>query len=213
MNVIAQKLGSEADPIRQGLFACQPMSEFARRLKLDGKPGPFQTFVEAVGLANSGKTEEAKSRFRSILVIPNMETRTTLWVWSALRELGEHPDAGSAKEVLGAVVEVPMRGAYDTLAAYRDGSARYLNFSGAAIFWDARDETLAILSRAFIAASVSVGSQAKPRIDVSLPRQGTQLTLLTRSGPYVVTEVPPNVMKPASALMFELMRRAKQAKR
>ena len=111
------------------------------------------------------------------------------------------------------VVEVPMRGAYDTLAAYQDGSARYLNFSGAAIFWDARDEAVTTLCRGFIASSVSVGAQAKPRTGLSLPKQGAQLTLLTRSGPYVVTEIPPTVMKPASALMVELMQRAKQVKK
>ena len=88
-HVEAQKLGSESDPIRQGLFASEPMNVFAQRLKLDGKPGPFQTFVEAVELANSGKKEEAKSRLRSILELPNLETRITLLVWSALRELGE----------------------------------------------------------------------------------------------------------------------------
>lgn len=209
----AQKLGSESDPIRQGLFASEPMNVFAQRLKLDGKPGPFQTFVEAVELASSGKKEEAKSRFRSILVLPNLEIRITLLVWSALRELGEDPDAKSAKEVLGVVAEVPMRGAYDTLAAYQDGSARYLNLSGAAIFCDARDEAVATLCRGFIASSVSAGAQAKPRTGVSLPTQGAQLTLLTRSGPYVVTEIPPTVMKPASALMLELMHRAKEAKK
>jgi hypothetical protein len=209
----AQKLGSEADPIRQGLFASEPMNVFAQRLKLDGNPGLFYTFVEAVELANSGKKEEAKAHLRSILDLPNLETRIMLLVWSALRELGEDLDAKSAKEVLGVVVEVPMRGAYDTLAAYQDGSARYLNFSGAAIFWDARDEAVTTLCRGFIASSVSVGAQAKPRRGLSLPKQGAQLTLLTRSGPYIVTEIPPTVMKPASALMVELMHRAKQAKK
>ena len=209
----AQKLGSEPDPILQGLFASEPMNVFAQRLKLDGKPGPFQTFVEAVELANSGKKYEAKFRLRSILDLPNLETRITLLVWSALRELGENPDAKSAKEVLGVIVEVPMRGAYDTLAAYQDGSARYLNFSGSAIFWDPHDEAVTSLCRGFITSSLSVGAHAKPRTGVSLPKQGAQLTLLTRSGPYVVTEIPPTVMKPASALMVELMHRAKQVRK
>jgi hypothetical protein len=128
------KLGSEADPIRQGLFASQPMDVLIQRLKLDGSPGLFQTFADAVELARADKKGEAKSRLHSILDTPNLETRIQLWAWSALRELGEQPDAKSAKEVLGVVIEVPMRGAYDTLAGYQDGSARYLNFSGKAIF-------------------------------------------------------------------------------
>ena len=189
------------------------MNVFAQRLNLDAKPGPFHTFVEAVELADSGKKEEAKARLRNVLSLPNLETRVTLRVWSALRELGEDPDAKSATEVRGAVVEVPMRGAYDTLAAYQDGSARYLNFSGAGIFWDARDGAITTLCRRFIASSVSVGTQVKPRTGVLLPKQGAQLTLLTRSGLYAVPTIPPSVMKPASALVIELMSRAKQAKK
>ena len=81
------KLGSEADPIRQALFACQSMEVLLQRLKLDGSTGPFQSFADAVQLAKAGKKEEAKSRFRGILGLPNVETRIQLWVWSALREL------------------------------------------------------------------------------------------------------------------------------
>src|SRR5947209_7738371 len=91
----APKLGSEADPIRQGLFACQPMNVLVQRLKLDGSPGPLQKFADAAELANSGKKEDAKSRLRSILGLPDLETRIQLWVWSALRELGERPDPTS----------------------------------------------------------------------------------------------------------------------
>jgi hypothetical protein len=36
-------------------------------------------------------------------------------------ELGKQPDAKFGKEVLGVVIEAPMRGAYDTLAGYQDG--------------------------------------------------------------------------------------------
>src|SRR5450432_1017208 len=115
----APKLASEADPIRQGLFACQPIRVLVQGLKLDGRPGPFQTIADAVALANAGKKDEARSRLRSILELPNLETRIQLWVWSALRELGEQPEPKSGTEVLGVVVELPMRGGYDTLAAYQ----------------------------------------------------------------------------------------------
>jgi len=205
----APKLGSEADPIRQGLFACQPMNVLVQRLKLDGSPGPLQTFADAAALANSGKKEDAKSRLRSILGFPNLETRIQLWVWSALRELGERPDPKSGTEVLGVVVEMPMRGAYDTLAAYQDGSARYLNFSGAAIFWDARDATIKSLCQRLIGSTISESPRAVPRQDIMLPKSGTQVTLLTRSGMYVISEPPQSVVAAGSALMLELMQRAK----
>jgi len=211
-NSDAPKLGSDGDLIRQGLFACQPLNVLVQRLKLDGSPGPFQTFADAAELASAGKKEEAKSRLRSILALPNLETRIQLWVWSALRELGENPDPKSGKEVLGVVVEVPMRGAYDTLAAYRDGSARYLNFSGAAIFWDVRDVKIDSLCQRLIDSAIPENPRSVPRHDPMLPKSGTQLTLLTRSGMYVISEPPESIMTAGSALMLELMQRAKAKK-
>jgi hypothetical protein len=211
-NPEASKVGSDGDPIRQGLFASQPLSVLVQRLKLDGSPGPFQTIADASELAKAGKTEEAKSLLRSILLRPNLETRIQLWVWSGLRELGEQPDAKSGGEVLGVVIEVPMHEAYDTLAAYQDGSARYLNFSGAAIFWDAPDPTIQSLCRRFIESSASAGSQARSRKDVSLPRSGIQVTLLTRAGMFAIPNPPQSVIAAASNLMMEMMRRANEKK-
>ncbi len=54
------------------------------------------------------------------------ESRTRLWAWTALRKLGEKPSAVHVGEVLGVVVEVPVDGKLDVLAAYADGGARYL---------------------------------------------------------------------------------------
>jgi hypothetical protein len=160
-------------------------------------------------LAKAGKKEEAKSRFRGILGLPNVETRIQLWVWSALRELGEQPDIKSGEEILGVVMEVPMRGAYDTLAAYRDGSARYLNFSGSAIFWDKPDLQIKSLCEGLIASTIPERSRAVQRQNTALPKSGTQITLLTRSGMYVISEPPQSVINAGLALMLELTQRAK----
>jgi len=206
------KLGTNDDPIRRGLFACQTVKELLKTVKLDGRPGPFQTIAQASLLEEKGDKAEARSLLHNLLVVPGLETRIQLVTWLALRELGERPDAKAGTEVLGVILELPMQDGYDTLAAYQDGSARYLNFSGSAIFWDARDETVAALCRAFIAAGASAGTNAKPRDDISLPQSATQLTLLTRSGPYATASVPPSVMKAATALMIDLIQRAKQAK-
>ena len=208
----SSKLGSDSDPIRQRLFACQSMKELLPGIKLDGTPGPFQTIADASHLADEGKKEDARLRLRSILSRPNLETRVQLWVWSALRELGEQPDPKSSGEVLGAVIEVPVQGAYDTLAAYQDGSARYLNFSGKAIFWDAPEATVKSLCQGFIDSTVPAASRATPRKSIALPKSGTQVTLLTRSGIYVILDPPQLIVQAASKLMAELIRRASQKK-
>jgi hypothetical protein len=211
-NAQVPKLGSDGDPIRQGLFACQTMRQLLTNVKFDGNSSPFETIAQAATLAENGEKAEARSRLHTLLAAGGLETRIQLLAWSALRELGELPEAKLGTEVLGVVIEVPMRDGYDTLAAYQDSTARYLNFSGSAIFWDARDDTIAALCRRFIAAGASAGAQAKPRNDVSLPRSGSQITLLTRSGPYVIASVSPTVMGDASALVMELTHRSKQAR-
>jgi hypothetical protein len=45
---------------------------------------------------------------------------------------------------------------------------------------------------------------------VSLPKTGTQVTLLTRSGNYVITAPPESVMNAGAKLMIELIHRAKE---
>jgi hypothetical protein len=208
----SQKLGSDNDPIRQRLFASQSMRELLSGVKQHEGPGPFQSISDAANLANQGMKDEAISVLKGVLKSPNIETRTQLWVWSALRELHVQPEPNLAFEVLGVVVEIPMQGAYDTLAAYQDGSARYLNFSGSAIFWDRSDEAITTLCRALLRSAVPAGSRAKARLSLSLPKTGTQLTLLTRSGLYVISDPPESTVRAAAILMHELIKRANAAR-
>lgn len=204
------KLGSDGDLIRQMLFASQSLKEQVNNAHLDGTPGPFQSIADASKLVDAGKKDEAIALLRSVLDSPKLETRFHLWVWSALRELGQPPPPGVAYEVLGAVIEFPSDGAYDTLAAYVDGSARYLNFSGAAIFWDAEDPTVKAMCQALVDSTITESSRAKPRTDLSLPRGTPQVTMLTRSGPFVIVTPPDSVINPGAVLMMELMKRSRE---
>ena len=171
-------------------------------MHLDGQPGPLQTIADASKLVEEGKRDEAVARLRGVLDMRGLETRTVLWTWSALRELGEKPDPKLAYEVLGVVMEMPSGGGYDTLAAYVDGSARYLNFSGRAIFWDLQDTTIKALCRTFVDSTIPVSTRAKPRTNLSLPSRGAQVTLLTRSGIFVISDPPDAVVGAGAALMI-----------
>ncbi|MES2693228.1 MAG: hypothetical protein V4773_07120 [Verrucomicrobiota bacterium] len=206
------KLGSDTDIVRQMLFASQSLKELAAHVQPDAKGGAFQALLNASKLAGEGRKTEAIAQLRSILEVPPQDTRLVLWVWSALRELGEKPDAKHAFEVLGVVIEVPSGGAYDTLAAYVDGTARYLNFSGRAILWDAEDSTIKALCQAFVDSTIPASTQATPRVSLALPRQTIQITLLTRSGIFVISNPPEPVMQAGVTLMMELMKRTKEGK-
>ncbi|MEI9865187.1 MAG: hypothetical protein WDN00_11690 [Limisphaerales bacterium] len=206
----AQKLGTDSDPIRQMLFANQSLKEQATQTKLDGTDSPFQRISDASKLADAGKTNEAMAKLQSVLKTQPLETRVELWTWAGLRELGQKPEQKVATQVLGVIVEVPMQGGYDTLAGYADGSARYLNFSGRAIFWDKPDAIIKNLCKSFIESAISASSSARPRNNNALPKSDTQITLLTRSGNYVIIAPSQSVMNAAAKLMVELINRTKE---
>ena len=210
-NAESPKLGSDDDLIRQMLFACQPMKDLLKQVKLEGNRGPFQRIANASKMAEEGKKQEAVSELRGTLALPELETRVQLWVWSGLRELGEKPSTKEGGEVLGVILEVPMEGAFDTLAAYADGTARYLNYSGAAVFWDTQDSLIKQLCQQFITSVVPTSSKAEPRSGVSLPKPPRmQVTMLTRSGNFVIVEPPVSIVRSGAALMTELIKRSQK---
>ncbi len=181
-------------------------------MRPEGRSGSALSIADAQRLVEEGRTKEAVACLQSILDSPVLETRIQLWVWAALRELGEGPEGKAAFEVLGAVLEMPSGGAYDTLAGYVDGSARYLNFSGKAIFWDARDPAIKRLCQALVDSTIPASGKAKPRTSLSLPKRGIQVTMLTRSGPFLITSPPKTVVSAGGALMLELIRRSQEKK-
>ncbi|MBC7850690.1 MAG: hypothetical protein H7Y31_13195 [Chitinophagaceae bacterium] len=65
----------------------------------------------------------------------NLESRLQLL---AYRELSKFGVPAKRKELMGVVIEVGLDGGLDTLAAYRDGTARYINHSEKIIIWDSR---------------------------------------------------------------------------
>jgi len=162
---------------------------------LKSRSGPVTLLPNLLGasrleLAKAGKKEEAKTRLRSILEVPNLETRHTSYGSGQLcANWGSKPNANSGKEILGVVIEVPMHGAYETLAGYQDGSARYLNFSGKAIFWDKPDGSIKLLCERLICLN-DPGEFASrlPRKDTVLSEVWNAGYTPHRSGMYVVAE-------------------------
>lgn len=69
----------------------------------------------------------------------SLESRHRLFAMHQLRRHGEAPNTG---ELLGVIIELGLDDGLDVLAVYRDGRARYLNYSGKVIVWEAPDTTL-----------------------------------------------------------------------
>jgi hypothetical protein len=125
-------------PIYDLLFGDLPLERWQ---PADGSssasPGPWAVF-DQVRAALSGKDKRrAQQLLEQLLADPAVETRQHLQAWHVLRELGVQPEAAGAKQVLGVVLEVALEQGNDTLAAYRDHSARLISHSHPATYFDA----------------------------------------------------------------------------
>jgi hypothetical protein len=179
-----------ADPsraLRQFVYGDAPVDEWAAQG--DGDPGePWNSFERARQLFHRGQRQEAIKIWRQIAVAEGLESRQVLQAWHFLRQTGEQPPAGSAKLVLGAAAEMPVHGGHDVLAAYRDGTARYLNYSGKAVVWE--DRSVATIQSAITdwlaKAQVivnAIGPWNQPALP-PLPPGHARLMMLTPSGPH-----------------------------
>ena len=132
---------AEAPSIRDTLFGDAPLSQWPPPTAATADVEPWDSFVQAREALDRNDITGAIAHWRRVLAQPNLEARHVLQAWHFLRERGEFP-AEDAGRVLGVVVEVGMPRGLDLLAAYVDGSARYFNFSGAAVVWECPDASL-----------------------------------------------------------------------
>jgi hypothetical protein len=155
----------------------------------DDHPGDLALrFVSAREAFHSSDLPSARAIWREITTAPGLESRDYLQAWSFLRESGQRPAADEAKRVLGLVAEIPMQDKHDLLAAYEDGSCRYLNYAGGVVIVD--DRSVADVQQA-INAWLEVGRRLvqligpwnQPELP-GLPPGHARVTILTPSGPH-----------------------------
>jgi hypothetical protein len=175
-----QSAKSLTSPLRETLFGDMPLAEWAA----DSQGEPWGTLARAVARLGQKDQPGAIELLRSVLAQPEIESRHYLEAWSVLRELGVAPAGREAKHVYGVIVDVPVKSGFDTLAAYEDRSARYLNYSGAAIVWEAPDARMDRHVQRLLAAGQElagmIGPWDEPRPELS-PGEA-RISLLTPSG-------------------------------
>jgi hypothetical protein len=114
----------------------------------------------------------------------NAESRMRLLAYTVLANMGKK---ATEKELLGVIIEVGLEGGLDVLAAYDDGTARYINQSGSMIVWESPNaESNALLDRLFAESEVvvsKIGPWDKARL--SEPGNGeVRLNFLVSDGLY-----------------------------
>jgi hypothetical protein len=148
--------------IRDVVFGDLPLSEWPSASSELSDEEPWASFIKAGNQLNGGDEAAAKEALRGILAMPDLESRHYLQAWHFLRELGEQPSAVEAKQLYGVVVEVGMDEGLDIVAAYADHTARYFNYSGAAIIWERPDDSLDADVDALLGAGRIVAAQIGP---------------------------------------------------
>ena len=147
--------------------------------------GPWQRAAKAKASLVNGDKDGAIAVLQEGLQGEGQESRTILQTWQFLRALGVEPPVAEAKRVYGAVLEVPTNGGLDVLAAYSDHRARYLNYSGSAIFWESPQPAMSEKIDAFLAAAQKIADEIGPWEGARRPAPvggHARITMLTPSG-------------------------------
>ncbi len=110
----------------------------------------------------------------------NEESRVRLLAAQWLRANGHEP---AAPEVLGVVIEVPLDGSMDTLAAYADGRVRYINQTGRTAVFEGAPADVAAQAKALVASAIPAFVKASTQKPVYAPGAGQlRFTFLSQDG-------------------------------
>lgn len=111
------------------------------------------------------------------------ESRVRLLAWHWLRASGQ-PFA--SREVLGIVVEVPLEEGLDALAAYADGSVRYINHTGRVAVFEGAPAEVADQGKRLVHAAIPLAVRGPAKQRMAPPTQGNvRFSLLAADGLHV----------------------------
>lgn len=133
-------------------------------------------------------------QIRKIAHDRDQDSRVRMLAFNALRAAKREV---SAKELLGTVVEVSLPGGLDTLAAFADGGARYINHTGKMIFVEGASHAFEAEVAEVLRASRSIVDVIGPWDKDRLPAPAggnVRMTFLVSDGLYF-GEGPMNVMQ------------------
>lgn len=128
--------------------------------------------------------ETDTSELKKIVEDIKIESRIKLLACNKLLLLGIMPEN---KELLGVIIEVGLAEGLDVLAAYRDGTARYINYSEKMVFWESpSSDSNKIIDNLFKESEIvlkQIGPWDKERL--RFPAKGTvRISFLVSDGLY-----------------------------
>ena len=209
--------------IRETLYSNASLDPMINRIKDDSKTVfPWSNFVEANQALKQNDKGKTIDLLKQITEANGLDTRIYLQAWHTLVSLGEMPPESVCGKIQGAVIENHMDHGLDIVAAYIDYSARYWNYTGAGIIWDARDPEIdKVIENLFyvnqqIMQRIGVGLRDTPPIP---PKGNIRIFLMAYDGTCVGEgtydflyndEMGKHVINAAYGLMMTLMDKQKQ---
>jgi len=161
-----------ADAIYNGLFCDQPLA-FTPRAGQGA--APWQQLLAS--------PQATPAQVRALADGDGHDARVRALAFGWLRR---HGHAVPPRQLLGAVIEVPIDGGLDTLAAYTDGSVRYLNHTGRVSIFEGPLPPLLPAVQRLLAASLAVvqriGPSDSPRR--APPQQNLRMSFVVSDGLY-----------------------------
>jgi hypothetical protein len=165
------------------LFGDQTLDDLLTSLdKQAAADGAWILLRKAAEHLRQGEVARATEVLLEVARNPKMETRILLWSWTTLRCLGVHPKSYEADDIKGVVIQVPMESGADVLAAYADGTARYVNHSGKAIVWEITDATIADIVRKLLESCKDLRGVVVAASASYFVKDAVRVTLLTFNG-------------------------------
>jgi hypothetical protein len=134
--------------------------------------------------------ESSDAQLNKLITDNKTESRVKILAYHKLKQKTDK------KDLLGVIIEVSQPEGLDVLAAYSDGSARYINYSEKMIVWETATEESEQLIKKLFESSKNVVSQIGPWEDQRLkfPKKGNaRLTFLVSDQLYF-GEAPMNVL-------------------
>lgn len=163
---------SAADALRPFIYGDQPINAWP--VDDTSTARPWDLFIRARRALGAGEPDTAIRLWWEVAEDLDLESRQSLQAWHFLRAHGVEPSENITRRVLGAVVEIPTGSGHDLLAAYADGSVRYLNSSGKAVVVEpnAAGSSVDAAARTFVDSMALVAAVAGPWDQPGLPALG-----------------------------------------
>jgi hypothetical protein len=123
----------------------------------------------------------------------HVETRVKILAYHVMQS---HDMPVAEKELLGVIVEVGLDEGLDVLAAYQDGTARYINYTGKMILWDTPDKVSGEITAQLFRDSLNIVHRIGPWTNPRRPHPATgtvRISFLVSDGLYF-GEGPINVL-------------------